>query len=174
MRHRQDCVASPANRYTDMLQRSLGFALCVALCSIVRADHGIDRKALNVRYSQVAAALKNRDMPALLKMATPDVVFVDPTDHKYTGAKAGDQFGALLSMFKSVDSVDMKVGKVDFIADEARATTQSRVRGTLVGRRAHRLTLTLSSQEIWVRRGKRWMLKELTTKNVKPVIDGKG
>lgn len=148
----------------------IAFAVCARALPVTATDHAATRKILDAKYAKISQILKRKDMPALVKMTTPDVVFIDPIDHVHTAKAAAKQFSDLLSMFKSIESVKMKVVKYEFIADEVRANTKTHIVGTLVGRRTSRMVLDLTSKEVWVRYAKDWRIKQMATMTVKPTF----
>lgn len=141
-----------------------------------RADATSDaRKTIQAAYDKMNAAAAKKDVNGILAYYAPDYEHVNQRGQKTTLAAMRQQMPQLLQMMKSIKAT---TAIKKFVLQGSQATVAVASQGEMVGvdpqtKKAVKIVIFSSDEDLWVKGAKGWMQKRSKTLSSKQTVDGK-
>jgi len=160
-----------------MRRVSMGLTF-MALCSLaisaaqVKAD---DKADINAVYGKVTAAMKAKDIKALMATGTPDFTMKDMSGKVHNAKEATEMMGSQFKVMTSVEDVKMTPKSYDIKGKTATVMADFIMKVTMPGpdNKPHKFSSIGLTKDTFVKTPKGWMLKGTEAVKESTLMDGK-
>jgi hypothetical protein len=133
------------------------------------------RQALEQQYDKIAEATRNKDLPALLALRTPDFTVHMPDGQTWSFDQSADYSKRGFEQVQSIISLSFDIGTIELRNNEAAATIHQKwSRMQMMKGKLRRVDTSAVQRETWIETPNGWRLKLID--NIQPgewYVDGK-
>lgn len=155
---------------------SFAAAALLILCA-PRASRGADgavRKAIEARYAQFSAAMRARKTERIMALTSPHILVSSRTGEKLNRVQLHLRFHQFFDRTTEVREFTVKI--VKFHADRRKASAVVSIVMSVLGSDAtgdsHQMQETETSEDVWEKSGKTWLLLTSAERASSAKVDG--